>query len=202
MNKRKLHHYWTIIREVKTWQLLVLAVLFAALTVFALRQNSLNLEPKISAVLVADELGEGIEESINELGDYVTHHMNADLPRPIQLQYSYERAVEQAYQIELESLRSGSLLEEAKEVCAQLGVVVSAGPQCIQDYVDENWTPDKGALSPDLPDPILFTYNFASPSWSPDLAGLSMAITVLLLVAAVSRIIAGQIVKSVMKSHQ
>jgi hypothetical protein len=202
MNKRRLHHYWAKIGEVKTWQLLVLAVLFAALTVFALRQNSLNLEPKINAVLLADETGEGIEQSINELGDYVTHHMNADLPRPIQLQYSYERAVEQAYQIELDNLRSGSLLEEAKAVCAQLGVVVSAGPQCIQDYLDENWTPDKGALSPELPDPALFTYNFASPSWSPDLAGFSMAITILLLVAAVSRLIAGQIVKAVLKSHQ
>jgi len=202
MNKRRLHHYWTKIRAVKTWQLVALMLLFAALSVYGLRQNSLNLEPKIQAVLTADINNKDIETAINELGDYVVHHMNADLPRPIQLENSYKRAVDKTYDKALKDLRSGSLLEEARDVCDKLGVIVSAGPQCIQDYLDKNWNPEKGSLVVDLPDVSLFTYNFAAPSWSPDLPGWSIVITVVLFVAIISRLIAGRIVRSILKSHQ
>lgn len=202
MNKRKLHHYWTKIREVKTWQLVVLVLAFSFLSAYGLRQNSAGLEPKINAVLQADKNNEGIEEAINELGDYVLNHMNADLPRPIQLEHSYNRAVDKAYELELKSLRSGSLLDEARAVCAQLGVVVSAGPQCIQDYLDKNWTPDRGTLAPDLPDVSLFTYQFVAPTWSPDLAGWSMVIVIVLLLAIIARFIAGIAVKSILKNHE
>ena len=97
MNKRKIHHYWTKVRGIKIWQLILLALFFGWLSVYSLRQNSLKLEPKIEAVIVADKENQGIEDAVNDLGDYVTHHMNADLPRPIQLEHSYNRAVEKAY---------------------------------------------------------------------------------------------------------
>ncbi len=202
MNKRRLHHYWTKIRAVKTWHLVILLIFFAVLSVYGLRQNSLGLEPKIEAVLVADANNKDIEKAINELGDYVVHHMNADLPRPIQLETSYQRAVDKAYDKALKDLRSGSLLEEARDVCDKLGVIVSAGPQCIQDYLDKNWNPAKGSLVVDLPDVSLFTYNFAAPTWSPDLPGWSMFVAAVLLIAIVSRLIAVQVVRSILKSHQ
>lgn len=202
MNKRKLHHYWTKIRGIKTWQLILLALFFGWLSIYSLRQNSLDLEPKIQAVIFADEENEGIEETVNDLGDYVTHHMNADLPRPIQLEHSYNRAVEKAYDSAFEDLRSGTLLQEAKQVCAQLGVIVSAGPQCIQDYLDKNWNPDRGSLIVDLPDSALFTYQFAAPKWSPDIAGWSIFITVILIVLIISRVIAQVTVKRILKNHQ
>lgn len=201
MNKRKLHHYWGKISQVKTWQLVVLMIFFALLSIHSLRQNSLGLDPKIQAVIVADKDGEGIEEAVNELGDYVVHHMNADLPRPIQLEHSYQRAVDKEYDRALSDLRSGSLLDEAKSVCAELGTVVSAGPQCIQDYVDKNWTPDKGVLNVEFPDVSLFTYQFAAPSWSPDLAGWSMFISFALLILVISRVVAGVVVKSILRRH-
>ncbi len=201
MNKRKLHHYWGRVTSVKTWHLIVLVILFAALSLYGLRQNSLGLEPKIQAVITADKNNEDIDVAVNELGDYVVHHMNADLPRPIQLEHSYKRAADKAYDLALEDLRSGSLLEEAREVCAQLGVIVSAGPQCIQDYLDKNWNPQKGTLVVDLPDSSLFTYNFAAPNWSPDLAGWSIFVTFVLLVAISSRLIAAKIVKNILKNH-
>lgn len=199
MNKRKLHHYWTKIRNVKTWHLIVLMLFFAFLAVYGLRQNSIGLESKIQAVITADKEGEGIEEAVNELGDYVVHHMNADLPRPIQLENSYKNAVDKAYDKALKNLRSGSLLEEARSVCAQLGVIVSAGPQCIQDYLDKNWTPDKGSLDVEFPDVALFTYRFAAPTWSPDLAGWSMFIALILLIAIIGRVVAQVAVKRILR---
>ncbi len=201
MNKRALHHYWKRVGSVKTWHLIVLMIFFALLSIHSLRQNSLGLEPKIQAVITADKNGEGIEGAVNELGDYVVHHMNADLPRPIQLEHSYQRAVEKAYDKALKDLRSGSLLEEARSVCDQLGVVVSAGPQCIQDYLDKNWTPDKGTLHVDFPDVALFTYQFAAPSWSPDLAGWSMFIAIMLFIAIIARLITGVVVGSILRNH-
>lgn len=202
MNKRKLHHYWGKVSSVKTWQLVILMIFFTLLSVWGLRQNSLNLEPKIQAVITADKENKDIEAAINDLGDFVVHHMNADLPRPIQLEHSYKRAVDKAYDQALEDLRSGSLLEEAREVCAQLGVIVSAGPQCIQDYLDKNWNPEKGSLVVDLPEVSLFTYNFAAPSWSPDLPGWSIVIATVLLIAIVSRLIAAKVVRNILSQHQ
>ncbi len=201
MNKRKLHHYWTKFRVIKTWQLVALLLLFTALSVYGLRQNSLGLEPKIQAVVVADRENKNIEAAINELGAYVTQRMNADLPRPIQLEYSYQRAVDIAFDRALEELRSGSLLEEAREVCAELGVIVAAGPQCIQDYLDKNWNPERGSLVVDLPDTALFTHNFAAPSWSPDLPGWSIIATVVLTIAIIGRLIAGVVVRNILKNH-
>lgn len=202
MNKRKLHHYWGKISSVKTWQLVLLMLLFVVLTVYGLRQNSIGLEPKIEKVITADINNKDIDIAINELGDYVVHHMNADLPRPIQLENSYKRAVDKAYDKALKDLRSGSLLEEARDVCNKLGVIVSAGPQCIQDYLDKNWNPDKGSLIVDLPDVSLFTYNFATPRWSPDLPGWSILIAIVLSTAIIGRFIAGIIVKNILKNHQ
>lgn len=202
MNKRKLHHYWTKIRGVKTWQLVILALISGWSSIYGLRQNSINLEPKVQAVIAADEKGEGIEEAVNQLGYYVTHHMNAELPRPLQLEKSYNRAVEKAYDNALESLHSGSLLNEAKEVCSKLGVIVSPGPQCIQDYLDKNWNPDRGSLVVDYPDPALFTYQFASPAWSPDLAGWSILATVFLTVIIIGRLAAAVVVKKILKKHE
>ncbi len=202
MNKRKLHHYWGKISSIKTWQLVFLMLLFVVLSVYGLRQNSIGLEPKIEKVITADINNKDIDIAINELGDYVVHHMNADLPRPIQLENSYKRAVDKAYDKALKDLRSGSLLEEARDVCNKLGVIVSAGPQCIQDYLDKNWNPDKGSLIVDLPDVSLFTYNFAAPRWSSDLPGWSILIAIVLLMAIIGRFIAGIIVKSILKSHQ
>ncbi len=202
MNKRKLHHYWGKISSIKTWQLVFLMLLFVVLSVYGLRQNSIGLEPKIEKVITADINNKDIDIAINELGDYVVHHMNADLPRPIQLENSYKRAVDKAYDKTLKDLRSGSLLEEARDVCNKLGVIVSAGPQCIQDYLDKNWNPDKGSLIVDLPDVSLFTYNFAAPRWSPDLPGWSILIAIVLLMAIIGRFIAGIIVKNILKNHQ
>lgn len=202
MNKRKVNHYWNKVKGVKTWQLVLLAIFFSWLSIYSLRQNSLNIEPKIEAVVIADKENAGIEEAINDLGDYVTHHMNADLPRPIQLEHSYNRAVERAYDKALTDLRSGSLLDEAKQVCAQLGVIVSAGPQCIQDYLDKNWNPDRGSLVVEYPDTALFTYQFAAPRWSPDIAGWSMLIAIVLVVMIISRIIAQVSVRRILKNHQ
>ncbi len=202
MNKRKLHHYWTKIRTIKTWQLVALLLIFIALSAYGLRQNSLGLEPKIQAVITADKENKNIEIAINELGDYVVHNMNADLPRPLQLENSYKRAVDKTYDKALKNLRSGTLLEEARDVCDKLGVIVSAGPQCIQDYLDKNWNPEKGSLVVNLPDVSLFTYNFAAPSWSPDLAGWSIVISIVLLIAIVGRFIAKVIVRSILRSHQ
>ena len=201
MDKRKLNYYWHKIRNIKTWHLVVITLLFSGLAVYGLRQNSLGLDPRVDAVLATDKEDGDIEAALLDLRGHIFAHMNTALPRPIQLEHSYSRAVEQAYRDAEGSLHT-NLYDEAADTCAALSVIVSAGPQCIQDYIDKNWTPDRGDLFVDLPDVSNFTYDFASPKWSPDLAGWSIIIASFSALLIVVRLLAQKMIKTILREHQ
>ena len=92
VNKRRLHHWYVILRQVKLWQLLVVFIVFASASAFFLRQNNLQMIELRNLVKKADEENKDIDQALINLQHYVTSHMNTDLGDGIALQYSYERA--------------------------------------------------------------------------------------------------------------
>lgn len=194
MDKRTLHHLWTRLRFIKSWYFLVLAVLSLAICLMALRANNQRMLQLREAVFTADRNATDIQKPLKELQSYVTSHMNTDLSvgknpvyPPIQLQYTYERLLAAKSQ---EIANSNSqLYTDAQRYCEQQNSSDFSGRNrvpCITQYVESRSTQTMPTIPNDL-----YKFSFASPKWSPDLAGWSLLLTVvftfLFIVTFISR---------------
>lgn len=130
------------------------------------------------AVFTADEQNGDVEGALRDLREHVYSHMNTDLTAgenaiypPIQLKFTYERLLD-AEQAKLQS-GNGDLYTQAQKHCERLHPDLFYGRDklpCIRDYLD-----DHGAQvveTVDIPSE-LYKFDFASPSWTFDLAGWS-----------------------------
>jgi hypothetical protein len=99
---------------------------------------------------------------------------------PIQLKYTYSRLVQSAGS--QASSNNNSVYAEAQKACeAQIPTGFSGRYRldCIEQYVEAHG----GAPVSSIPD-SLYKFDFVSPTWSPDLAGLSLLASLLCLLAA------------------
>ncbi len=190
MNKRYLHHLWTYVRRVKVWHLLAALLLCLVIHLFALRANNLTMVRLRNAVYAADKSGNAVEQSLQSLRNYVQSHMNTNLQDgatgvypPIQLKYTYER-LQQAEKQRVAGANA-ALYPAAQAFCQQQNSTDFSGRNripCIENYVSQN-----GAKARTIPD-SLYKFSFISPSWSPDLAGWTRLLSILLSILAVARI--------------
>ena len=200
LDKGYLHHLWTRIRVVKTWYIFAAFLVFAAIAVVALRNNYTGMTVLRDAVYQADKDGGDVETTLQELRAYVASHMNTSLDAgggvypPLQLKYTYERLVK-AEKDRVESATS-QIYTEAQKHCEALHPgSFSGGPRvpCIQEYVKSHGTTAKS-----VPD-ALYKFDFVSPRWSPDLAGWSLVISLVLFVLTLTRFVLGRWLKTVTK---
>lgn len=185
MNKRKVHHYYTKVRWIKPWYFLVLALISGLVCILALRANNEHMIVLRDAVYAADKNNTDLKAPLADLQAYVTTHMNTNLSSgktsvypPIQLKYTYER-LQAAQNAQL--AKGTSLYNEAQKYCESQNATDFSGRNrvpCIQQYVEARST----AKAPPIPD-SLYKFSFSSPRWSPDLAGWSMLIAILSVIA-------------------
>jgi hypothetical protein len=196
MNKRYLHHVWTRIRPVRTIYLIAACAVLAGVCVLALRRNYVTMTNLRSAVYQADQQNGNVEQALQKLRAHVSGHMNTSLATsdgvypPIQLKYTYAR-LQQAEQDRVNGVNS-QVYTDAQHYCeAKYPDSFSGGPRvpCIEQYVK-----DHGTTVRNIPD-AMYKFDFASPSWSPDLAGWTLVLAVLFLVLAIVRFFAGLLLK-------
>lgn len=194
MNKKALHYFWLRIRPIRTWYFLAAFLVTATICVVALRQNYETMDDRRDAVYVADNAGSGVEEALQNLRAQVNSHMNTSLTKgadsiypPIHLKGTYDRLVA-AEQDRVNTVNS-KVYTDAQAHCERLFPgSFSGGPRvpCIEQYVKEH-----GTTAKTIPD-ALYKFDFASPSWSPDLAGWMLVASVVFLVLTVVRFLAGR----------
>ncbi|MCA9325194.1 hypothetical protein KDA23_03990 [Candidatus Saccharibacteria bacterium] len=187
-NKKQMHHLWTRLRPLKPWYFFALAAVFGVIGAFALRDNNLRMAELRDAVYAADKSGHGVEESLQELRSYVGSHMNTSLSSgsdsvypPIQLKYTYQRLVEKAGSTTSEE--NATLYSSAQKYCEKKIPTGFSGRyrlNCIQQYISQH-----GSAATNIPD-SLYKFDFASPRWSPDLAGWTMVLAILSLAVGIS----------------
>lgn len=158
---------------------LVLFLISAAVSIFALRQNNQQMVELRNKVFEADKNNGETEKALADLRTFVHAHMNTDLSGdsgikpPIQLKYTYERlvAAEQAGADQT----SSRIYTEAQEYCQRQnpgGVSGRSRVPCVEEYVIAHGG-TTAAVSSSIP-AGLYKFDFASPIWSPDLAGWSL----------------------------
>lgn len=147
---------------------------------FALRQNNLNALRLRDKVLKVDEQNGDVEAALRELRVYMYSHMNTSLSSPggvyppIQLKYRYERLVEAGL---AKTSATNTVYADAQKYCetTEPESFYGAGRlTCIRSYIERQ--PNQTQIkTPDIPD-SLYKFDFASPRWSPDLAGWSIVV--------------------------
>lgn len=177
--QQRLFTYWRR-RHIKNWHILLLFILFSALTVYFLRQNNLTMDRLRNDVVLADEQGGDVATAIKKLNEHVFSHMNTRIVRPIELVHTYNKQAKLA--IEAASSETDSdLYARATAQCERRGIPLSSVAQCAADYaLSEASTSEAPEIA--LPDKSLFTYTFASPRWTPDAAGLMLLLSGVILI--------------------
>lgn len=198
MNKRYLHHLWTRIRPIKPLYLLAVFMVCAVICALALRSNYTTMTRLRDDVYQADKNNGPIEKTLQSLRAYVGSHMNTSLATdngvypPIQLKYTYTR-LQESEQARVNTMNS-QIYTDAQHTCEALyPASFSGGPRvpCIEQYVK-----DHGTTARSIPD-AMYKFDFASPGWSPDLAGWTLVLSGLLLSLAVVRLLLGWWLKAV-----
>jgi len=188
MDKRHLHHLWTRIRLFSYWHFLAACIVCALIAVLALRQNNITALRLRDNVVKTDQENGDVEAALRKLRQYVYGHMNTNLATgngiypPIQLKYRYERLV--AAEKQRVSDENAKIYNNAQNYCeAQFpkGLSGSGRIPCIQQYIDSH-----GVKEQTIPD-SLYKFDFVSPPWSPDLAGLSIVAAVVFGVLTIAR---------------
>jgi len=189
MAKKHVHSAWSKVKPLSPWYLLVAAVISGAVCVGAMRQNNLTMVKLRDQVFVADKNNGDVETALRDLRSFIYSHMNTNLDSgngvkpPIQLKYRYDRLV--AAEKARVTTTNNQIYTEAQHYCEKLyPASFSGGPRvpCIKNYVSSH-----GINEQPIPD-SLYKFDFVSPAWTPDLAGWSLAITIILTLAFVVRL--------------
>ncbi len=197
------------LNQVKTWQLVILLLMFAFVSATFLRLNNVGMIERREAVNAADIEGDRatLERRLYDLQIYVSKHMNAS-PGRIALDKTYERDNQQRkddYAKSVADQPQGDVYQQAEAVC---------GPQARAQgwrWPDARYTncldtelskhPGATEMSNDFkPLPSEPYYQtFVSPLWSPDFAGWSVVLTGVIALIIVIRMIVLIVLKILVK---
>ena len=165
--------------------LLSLAIFFSIVSVISLRANNIQMLKLKEAVILADEQGAPVEQPLIELRNFIFSHMNTQMrdqsssEPPIQLVNRFNAYLADQ-QEKLKQQGKPNIYAEAQAQCERPNVSIVQRANCIQAYVVENSVPQAEIK---LPPKEFYTFDFASPTWTPDLAGISLVISLFLWTA-------------------
>lgn len=192
-DKRKLHHWLVMLRHIKLWQLLIVLVLLAAASAYLLRQNNLDMVERRNLVKQADEQAGDVQKALTSLQTYVSAHMNTQLGEGVFLEHTYQRTYDEAVQKAASAVNPNSQAYKDIEAGCRADYTrtgsFSAYMGCIESKV-KALSPGSDPLAGVKPPVIeLYKFNFVSPLWSPDFAGLAVLATLFVTLLIMLRLI-------------
>lgn len=207
MNKRKLQQFLAWIHQVKTWQLVVILLISIIVSASFLRLNSQEMDKRRNAVYAADKLGDKptIKKELVALQQFVSHHTNASLGKGFYLEHEYNRDRDAALAAATSATNpNAAVYKQASIECQNRfrGGVDSFRNDyvtCVSERVRALGPGGDPSDSLKLPRAENYHYNFVSPIWSPDFAGVSLAITLFITSVIILRLLAAFILRLLLK---
>ena len=192
-DKRTIRQNIKHVKAIKTWQLLILLVLSLFLTATFLRLNNTGMIARREAVMNADDSGntDEIEARIYDLQQYSAAHMNAD-SGVFYLQEEYNRDVKAVVAAASGNTDGYDSPQARADAICNPNLQIRGYSKAYQDCMLRELSKEGQVIDPAkivLPSPTLYRFSFSSPLWSPDFAGWSALVSVLLLLAIVVRLI-------------
>lgn len=158
------------------------------------------------AVEGADKSGntDEIAQRIYDVQRYAAAHMNADTG-VFYLQAQYDRDVKKAV-----GDASGGVTDVASSPQARADAICNPNLQIhgyslayqncmLEELSKEGQVVDPASIT--MPNPALYRYAFTSPVWSPDFAGFSVLISLLIALTIAIRFIVWAVLKFLLKRH-
>lgn len=204
-DKRQVKRSIKNLQRIKTWQLVILLIIALFVSLTFLRLNNIGMVERRGAVTAADEAGdEGV--IINRLYDlqrYVSAHMNTDMGKGIYLQASYKRDVQKAYAAASnDDNPNGNIYKKAQQVCAPRFTAWSqAYLQCTLGELAKYPAANDLVSGVKLPPADMYLHSFASPLWTPDIAGWSVVVCIVIVLIILARAISLLALKVMLRSH-
>lgn len=207
MHKR-LWKFWS---SVSLWAIALLVVLSAVGSIYGLRHNNQQMVELRQAVFDADKEGdkEAIDTNLKALADHVTSHMNTDLRRnnelainneaPVQLVYKYYRDSIAEISRVASSQANLKLVGDARVACEVSVVPITERLECVQTELAERSSDRFPVVEPLSKD--FYVFDFASPAWSADIAGISLVVFGVSILLLLVRFIVGAIVARRLKRN-
>ncbi|UTX51432.1 hypothetical protein KI440_00500 [Candidatus Saccharibacteria bacterium TM7i] len=193
------------LQRVRTWQLVILLIIFGFVAATFLRLNSIGMVQRREAVLAADKAGNAdiTLQRLYDLQHYVSSHMNTDLGKGVYLEAGYNRDV-QVWQEKYygDSNPNGNIHKKAQEVCApKFSSWSPAYIQCTTNELNKYPAAQNPGADTSKPRQEAYIHSFSSPVWSPDFAGWSVLVVGVILLLIVIRILAYGILKLLLNRH-
>lgn len=193
------------LRRVKTWQLFALLLLVGFIAATFLRLNNIGMVERRNAVLSADKSGNPsvTQNRLYDLQRYVSTHMNANMGS-LYLESQYKRDSQKAIDVASnDDNPNGNVTKKAQEVCApryaHLGGYSQAYEQCMLTEINSNGPAADPTSVVVLPKADEYRHSYTSPIWTPDFAGLSVLVCVLILLVIIGRLVSIGLLKLVLK---
>ncbi len=189
MVEQEPNQWW---RRIRVWLLIPIFLIFVLIAAAQLRQNNVEMGNLREAVLTVDSENGDVESALTELQTFIFSHMNTQMSQPLNLVSSYNRAVEKSRKQAEQTGANPEVYVKAQVACEDPSVLLSVRAQCIQDYVIQNAPEGTDVSELEIPPKELYIYNFESPTFTLDLAGISILLATFTLAAAVIRTVAGR----------
>lgn len=203
-DKRQVKKSIRRLQRVKTWQLLIVLILMSFIAATFLRLNNIGMADRREAVLAADKTGdlEVIQSRLFDLQRYTAEHMNAGTG-PFYLEQQYRRDAQKAVDVASTiDNPNGNINAKAEAVCRpQFTVWSSAYVQCFTDELTKYPPSPDPAQNVHLPSTDLYRHNFFSPLWSPDFAGWSVLVCIVIIIMIAARVISLGVLRWLLKRH-
>lgn len=193
------------LQRVKTWQLVVILILFGFVAATFLRLNSIGMIERRAAVMSADKAGDE-RVLINRLYDlqrYVASHMNTDLGRGVYLEESYNRALQNWQETQYgDANPNGNIYKKVQEICEpQFRYYSTAYLQCTANELAKFPSAESSASDTSKPRQEAFVQTYSSPLWTPDFAGWSLLVCAFIVALILVRLISLGILKLLLNRH-
>jgi hypothetical protein len=187
------------VAELHVWQLVLLLVPLIFLSATFLRMNNLGMVERRAAVLAADKAGnpDTVQRALADLQSFVSGHMNTDMGKGVYLQASYNKAYDSALSSAADTNNPNSTVyQQAALTCRSrfVGGVQSFRDDYVQCVVDQvSQLAPQATATAALPKADDYRFDYVSPLWSPDFAGLFTLLTaivgLLIIVKAITWLI-------------
>lgn len=205
MDKKHARYDLKQLHKLKTWQLVCLLILSVFVSSSFLRLNNIGMVERRAAVLTSDSQGDS-ESTRNRLYDlqrYVTSHMNTDMGKGVYLESTYKKDVQTAYEAASNDKNpNGNIYKLAQDVCRpQFDSYSYAYIQCTTSELAKYPSSSNLVSAVQLPRADAYLHDYVSPFWSPDFAGWSVLISVVILIIIIFRAV-GVIILKVIIHHR
>ena len=192
------------LHKVKTWQLVIVLLIFGFIAATFLRLNNIGMIERRNAVMSADKAGDPVatQTRLYDLQRYVSQHMNTNMGS-IYLENQYKRDSQRIIDAASgDNNPNGNIYKKAQETCApRFSSYSQAYLQCTVNYLSQYSSAGELASTVALPKADLYRHSFASPLWTPDFAGWSVLICLLIVVMIIARLIGLGVLRLLLKTR-